>query len=37
MDTLKKRIDDLQAGAKLLLERETITPDEFPAISYAEA
>jgi cell division protease FtsH len=35
-DTLKKRIDDLHAGARLLLERETITPDEFPAISHTE-
>jgi len=29
---LKDNIDDLHAGAKLLLERETITPAEFPPL-----
>ena len=28
-DLLRSRIDDLKAGARLLLERETITPDDF--------
>jgi len=31
-DLLASRLDDLKAGAKLLLERETITPDDFPAL-----
>ncbi len=29
---LKKRARDLAAGAELLLDRETLTPDEFPAL-----
>ncbi len=29
---LDARRDDLEAGTKLLLERETITPDDFPAL-----
>jgi cell division protease FtsH len=29
---LEKRLDDLAAGAKLLLEKETITPTDFPPI-----
>ena len=29
---LRARIDDLRAGARLLIERETITPDDFPAL-----
>ncbi|TIO32790.1 ATP-dependent zinc metalloprotease FtsH [Mesorhizobium sp.] len=28
-DVLRERITDLRAGAKLLLEKETLTPDEF--------
>jgi cell division protease FtsH len=32
MTTLKKRAGDLEAGAKLLLKNETVTPDEFPAL-----
>jgi cell division protease FtsH len=28
-DLLRSRLDDLKAGARLLLERETITPDDF--------
>jgi len=28
-DLLKARIDDLEKGARLLIERETITPDDF--------
>lgn len=31
-DLLASRLDDLKAGAKLLLERETITPDDFPVL-----
>lgn len=31
-DLLRSRIDDLEAGARLLLERETITPDDFPPL-----
>lgn len=31
-DILRARIDDLRAGARLLLERETITPDDFPPL-----
>ena len=30
--TLQKRRRDLKVGAKLLLEKETVTPDEFPAL-----
>jgi cell division protease FtsH len=30
--TLKKRQKDLKQGAQLLLEHETVTPDEFPAL-----
>ncbi|KPQ07361.1 MAG: cell division protease FtsH [Rhodobacteraceae bacterium HLUCCA12] len=29
---LTERHDDLEAGAKLLMERETITPDDFPPL-----
>jgi len=29
---LKKRSRDLKAGVKLLLEKETLTPDDFPAL-----
>jgi cell division protease FtsH len=28
-DVLRERITDLRAGAKLLLEKETLTPDDF--------
>ncbi|PTE08792.1 hypothetical protein [Mesorhizobium helmanticense] len=28
-DVLRERIADLRAGAKLLLEKETLTPDDF--------
>ncbi len=31
-DLLRSRIDDLEAGARLLLDRETITPDDFPPL-----
>lgn len=31
-ELLKSRLDDLRAGSKLLLERETITPDDFSAL-----
>jgi cell division protease FtsH len=31
-DLLRMRMADLKAGARLLLERETITPDDFPAL-----
>jgi cell division protease FtsH len=31
-DILRARIDDLRAGAKLLLERETITAEDFPPL-----
>lgn len=31
-DLLRERIEDLKAGARLLLERETITPDDFPPL-----
>ena len=31
-DVLSARRADLEAGARLLLERETITPDDFPAL-----
>lgn len=33
-ELLKKRRKDLDAGATLLLERETITPADFPAIAF---
>lgn len=33
LEILKKRRNDLEAGAALLLERETLTTDEFPALS----
>lgn len=37
-DLLRSRMDDLKAGARLLLERETITPDDFPPLQrHAEA
>ena len=29
---LTRRREELEAGAALLLERETITPDDFPAL-----
>jgi cell division protease FtsH len=29
---LEQRRDDLDAGARLLLAKETITPEEFPAL-----
>ena len=32
MATLKKRHRDMKKGAHLLLEKETLTPDEFPAL-----
>jgi cell division protease FtsH len=32
---LESKVDDLRAGAKLLLEKETITPDDFPPINRA--
>jgi cell division protease FtsH len=32
VDILKKRRKDLEKGAKLLLENETISPDEFPPL-----
>lgn len=35
-DLLRSRIDDLKAGARLLLERETITPDDFPPLRRRE-
>jgi len=35
-DLLRSRIDDLRAGASLLLERETITPDDFPPLQRKE-
>lgn len=31
-DLLRSRIDDLRAGARMLVERETITPEEFPPL-----
>ncbi|GMB79368.1 ATP-dependent zinc metalloprotease FtsH [Shinella zoogloeoides] len=31
-DLLRARIDDLRAGALLLMERETITPEDFPPL-----
>ena len=31
-DLLRSRIDDLKTGARLLLERETITPQDFPPL-----
>lgn len=31
-DLLRSRIDDLKEGVRLLLERETITPDNFPPL-----
>ncbi|MCT7668119.1 ATP-dependent zinc metalloprotease FtsH [Shinella kummerowiae] len=31
-DLLRARIDDLRAGARLLMERETITPEDFPPL-----
>ncbi|CDX16755.1 protease, ATP-dependent zinc-metallo [Mesorhizobium sp. ORS 3324] len=34
-DLLRSRIADLRAGASLLLERETITPDDFPPLRRA--
>jgi cell division protease FtsH len=35
-DLLTKRRKDLEAGAKLLLEKETITPDDFPPLRPAK-
>ena len=32
-EVLNQRRSDLDAGAKLLLEKETITPEDFPALS----
>jgi len=32
---LKERASDLEAGAKLLLQKETLTPDDFPALNPA--
>jgi cell division protease FtsH len=37
VDILKTRRDDLEAGVKLLLERETIAADEFPALQRHKA
>lgn len=34
---LTRRRDELEAGAAMLLERETITPDDFPALKKQEA
>ena len=34
---LRERHDDLEAGTKLLMERETITPDDFPPLRPAES
>ena len=31
-DLLRSRLDDLKAGACLLLSRETITPNDFPPV-----
>ncbi len=36
-EILRSRQDDLRAGAKLLLEKETITPDEFAALRHASS
>ena len=36
-ELLLSRIDDLKAGARLLLERETITPEDFPPLQRADA
>ncbi len=36
-DLLRFRMVDLRAGAILLLERETITPDDFPPLNREEA
>jgi cell division protease FtsH len=36
-DLLRARMAELKAGAKLLLERETITPDDFPPLRRREA
>ena len=33
---LKSCLDELKAGARLLLERETITPDDFPSLQRHE-
>lgn len=35
-DLLRSRLDDLKAGAHLLLERETITPEDFPPLQRRE-
>ncbi|MGB3389978.1 MAG: ATP-dependent zinc metalloprotease FtsH [Pseudaminobacter sp.] len=35
-DLLRSRLDDLKAGANLLLTRETITPDDFPPLRRRE-
>ena len=34
---LEQRRSDLEAGAQLLLERETLTPEDFPALAGAPA
>lgn len=34
---LKKRIKDLKQGADMLLEKETLTPEDFPALKQASA
>ena len=34
---LDQRADDLKAGAELLLDQETITPEDFPALQPAVA
>lgn len=36
-DLLRLRMSDLRAGASLLLERETITPDDFPPLGRESA
>jgi len=36
-DLLHARIDDLRAGARLLMERETITPEDFPPLQRISA
>ncbi|MGB3390288.1 MAG: ATP-dependent zinc metalloprotease FtsH [Pseudaminobacter sp.] len=35
-DLLRERMEDLKAGARLLLERETITPGDFPPLQRRE-
>ena len=36
-EILRERHDDLVEGAKLLLDRETITPEDFPPLVQAPA